>query len=139
MTGRRVLALIAGVVLATGIVTSADAAKKKCPKLCKSAIEECKASLGSCAGLTGKERKACNKTLNKGKKGQATLLTDTYKYFAKARNKYNVQAVDWFSWQDQQTSICSWCASSGLLTTTGAAKPSLKAFVKLTGGSAGKR
>jgi hypothetical protein len=76
-------------------------------------------------------------SLNKGKKGQAQLLTDTYKYFAKVRNKFNVQAVDWFSWQDQQTSICSWCSSSGLLTTTGAAKPSLKAFVKLTGGKTG--
>jgi hypothetical protein len=75
--------------------------------------------------------------LNKGKKGQATLLTDSYKYFEKARKKYNIQAVDWFSWQDQQTAICSWCASSGLLTTTGGTKPSLKAFVKLTGGSAG--
>ena len=75
--------------------------------------------------------------LNKGKKGQASLLTDAYKYFAKVRNKYNVEAVDWFSWQDQQTQICSWCASSGLLSTSGAAKPSLKAFVKLTGGSAG--
>jgi hypothetical protein len=78
-------------------------------------------------------------SLNKGKKGQATLLTDTYKYFAKVRNKYNVQAVDWFSWQDSQTSICAWCSSSGLVTTTGTAKKSLDAFVKLTGGSAGKR
>jgi hypothetical protein len=76
-------------------------------------------------------------SLNKGKKGQADLLTDAYKYFAKVRTKFNVAAVDWFSWQDQQASICSWCSSSGLLTTAGAAKPSLKAFVKLTGGSAG--
>jgi hypothetical protein len=76
-------------------------------------------------------------SLNKGKKGQADLLTDTYKYFAKVRTKFNVQAVDWFSWQDSTTSICSWCSSSGLLTTAGAAKPSMKAFVKLTGGSAG--
>lgn len=76
-------------------------------------------------------------SLNRGKKGQAQLLTDSYKYFAKVRRKFNVQAVDWFSWQDQQTSICSWCASSGLLTSTGGVKPSLKAFVKLTGGSTG--
>ncbi len=53
------------------------------------------------------------------------------------RNKFNVQAVDWFSWQDSQTRSASWCPSSGLLTLTGGAKPSLKAFVKLTGGSTG--
>jgi hypothetical protein len=75
--------------------------------------------------------------LNKGKKGQAKLLTDGYKYFLKVRKKLNIQAVDWFSWQDAQTAICSWCASSGLLDLAGNAKPSLKAFVKLTGGSAG--
>jgi len=75
--------------------------------------------------------------LNKGKKGQATLLTDSYKYFAKVRKKYNVQAVDWFSWQDQTEAICAWCASSGLISTLGVAKPSLKAFVKLTGGVTG--
>ena len=68
MTGKKILALLAGVTLAAGIVVSADAAKKKCPKLCKSAIAECKTSLGNCAGLTGKDRKTCNKALNQGKK-----------------------------------------------------------------------
>jgi hypothetical protein len=76
-------------------------------------------------------------SLNKGKKGQAKLLTDAYKYFAKVRNKFNVQAVDWFSWQDSTVSICAWCPSSGLITTSGQAKPSLKSFVKLTGGVTG--
>jgi hypothetical protein len=76
-------------------------------------------------------------SLNKGKKGQATLLTDAYKYFAKVRNKFNVNAVDWFSWQDTTTSICAWCPSSGLVDLSNGAKPSLKAFAKLTGGSAG--
>jgi hypothetical protein len=76
-------------------------------------------------------------SLNKGKKGQADLLTDAYKYFAKVRNKFNVHAVDWFSWQDSTTSICAWCPSSGLITVSGQAKPSLKAFVKLTHGSTG--
>ena len=78
-------------------------------------------------------------SLNRGKKGQATLLRDIYKYFAKQRNKLHVEAVDWFSWQDSPTSICSWCSSSGLLTTSGQAKPSYKEFTKLTGGSTAKR
>jgi hypothetical protein len=78
-------------------------------------------------------------SLNRGKKGQAKLLKQIYKYFLKRRNKLNVEAVDWFSWMDSQTSICSWCSSSGLLTTSGAAKPSYKKFTQLTGGSPGKR
>jgi len=77
-------------------------------------------------------------SLNRGKKGQAKLLKDVYKYFAKQRNKLNVEVVDWFSWQDSTTSICSWCKTSGLLTASGQAKPSYKAFTKLTGGSTAK-
>jgi hypothetical protein len=75
-------------------------------------------------------------SLNRGTRGQATLLTQIYKYFAKQRTKFNVEAVDWFSWMDSKSSICSWCSSSGLLTTKAKAKPSYKAFTKLTGGSA---
>ena len=73
-------------------------------------------------------------SLNRGKDGQAELLTDIYKYFIKKRNSFNVQEVDWFSWQDQKVAICDWCKTSGLLTKTGKTKPSYKAFTKLTGG-----
>jgi hypothetical protein len=76
-------------------------------------------------------------SLNRGTQGQATLLTQIYKYFAKQRSKFNVEAVDWFSWMDSKSSICSWCSSSGLLSTKGKAKPSFKAFTKLSGGTAG--
>jgi hypothetical protein len=75
--------------------------------------------------------------LNRGKSGQAKLLTDTYKYFIKHRNSFNVQVVHWFSWMDATFSICDWCKTSGLLTKSGKAKPSYKAFTKLTGGSSG--
>ena len=77
-------------------------------------------------------------SLNRGTTGQATLLTEIYKYFAKKRNSFNVEVVDWFSWMDSKNSICSWCASSGLLTKSAKAKPSFKAFTKLTGGTPGK-
>lgn len=72
--------------------------------------------------------------LNRGKAGQASLLGEIYKYFVKQRNKLNVRAVDWFSWQDSRTSICDWCKSSGLLKAGGQAKPSYKRFTKFTGG-----
>ena len=74
-------------------------------------------------------------SLNRGKEGQANLLTDIYKYFIKKRNSFNVQEVDWFSWKDGTVSICDWCKSSGLLKKNDKAKPSYKAFTKLTGGS----
>ncbi len=74
-------------------------------------------------------------SLNRGKSGQAKTLKDLFKYFLKKRNSFNVQQVDWFSWQDSTVSICDWCKSSGLLTKTDKAKPSYKAFTKLTGGS----
>jgi polysaccharide biosynthesis protein PslG len=77
-------------------------------------------------------------SLNRGKKGQAKLLKDIYKYFIKQRNKLNVEVVDWFSWQDSRTSICSWCKTSGLLTAGGQTKPSYKEFTKLTGGRTAK-
>ncbi len=76
--------------------------------------------------------------LNLGESGQAKLLKQIYQYFLKQRNKLNVEAVDWFSWMDSKTSICSWCASSGLLTTSGKAKKSYKAYTKLSGGSPSK-
>jgi hypothetical protein len=78
-------------------------------------------------------------SLNRGKDGQAKLLKEIYKFFIKKRNSYNVEQVDWFSWEDSTVSICSWCKTSGLLTKTGKAKPSYKAFTKLTGGSTTKR
>lgn len=73
--------------------------------------------------------------LNRGKKGQAKLLKDSYKYFAKQRNKLNIPTVIWFSWMDAQIAICDWCKTSGLLTLAGGEKPAFKAFTKFTRGS----
>jgi polysaccharide biosynthesis protein PslG len=76
-------------------------------------------------------------SLNRGPDGQADLLKQIYKYFIQKRNSFNVKEVDWFSWQDQKVSICVWCKTSGLLKKNDKAKPSYKAFTKLTGGSTG--
>jgi hypothetical protein len=73
--------------------------------------------------------------LNRGKSGQAKILKDSYKYFAKQRNKWNIETVIWFSWMDSQISICAWCKTSGLLTTSGQTKPAFKAFTKFTRGN----
>lgn len=73
--------------------------------------------------------------LNRGKQGQARLLTETFKYFAKNRVKFKIQNVDWFSWMDSKVSICEWCKTSGLFKKGLRPKPAWNAFTKFTGGS----
>lgn len=68
--------------------------------------------------------------LNIGKKRQARLLTDVYKYFKRSSNKLKIKNVTWFSWRDSKAKICAWCPSSGLVTKSLASKPSWKAFKK---------
>ncbi|MQA76143.1 MAG: hypothetical protein GEU88_17710 [Solirubrobacterales bacterium] len=72
--------------------------------------------------------------LNRGRRGQAKRLAQAYRYFRSNRGQLNVQSVIWFSWMDSETSICSWCASSGLFETGLKPKPSWRAFTRLTGG-----
>ena len=73
--------------------------------------------------------------LHRGKKGQAQRLKQAFKYFKKKRKKLNVQTVTWFSWMDSPTSICKWCATSGLFRQGLVEKPAWRAYTKLTGGS----
>ena len=72
--------------------------------------------------------------LNRGKKGQAKLLTQSFKYFMKQRRKRNVRAVVWYSWKDKAPSLCAWCETSGLFAADGSDKPAWRAFTRLTGG-----
>jgi hypothetical protein len=69
--------------------------------------------------------------LNAGAKGQAKRLKQAYRYFERERKRMKIKTVTWFSWQDSSTSICDWCASSGLLTTGSKAKPAFRAFKRL--------
>lgn len=72
--------------------------------------------------------------LNVGSQGQASRLTDAFDYFLANRGRLNLESVDWFSWMDSTTSICQWCAKSGLMKTGRRAKPAWRAFTDLTGG-----
>jgi len=72
--------------------------------------------------------------LNRGKKGQARLLTQIFKYFEKQRKKLDVRTVIWYSLRDKTPSHCDWCGTSGLLNADGSEKPAWRAFTKLTGG-----
>ena len=82
----------------------------------------------------GAGSKSGGNPLNVGEKGQAKLLKKIYKYFLKQRKKLHVQQVDWYSWQDSPQSICAWCSSSGLLSTSGEREAVARTFVKFTGG-----
>ena len=69
--------------------------------------------------------------LEVGKRGQAQRLKETYKYFNRNRARLHIKTVIWFSWRDSATSICAWCASSGLLTQSGKPKPAFRALKRL--------
>jgi polysaccharide biosynthesis protein PslG len=72
--------------------------------------------------------------LNRGKQGQATRVKQAYRYFLSKRKRFNVKSVVWFSWMDSPTSICDWCATSGLFKSGLRPKPAWRAYTKLSGG-----
>ncbi len=72
--------------------------------------------------------------LDVGRGGQASRLSQSFRYFRSHRGSLNVKLVTWFSWRDSPASLCSWCAKSGLFTKSLTPKPSWRAFTGLTGG-----
>ncbi len=76
-------------------------------------------------------------SLYKGLAGQSQMLTKTFKFALRNRQRYRLQGVTWFSWRDltpDKVGNCLVCASFGLLTADGSAKPALGAFTSFTGG-----
>jgi hypothetical protein len=63
MKARSILALVAGVAIALAVAVSpTDAAKKKCPKICKDQIIACKDVIGlpsTCTQEVKADKKAC--------------------------------------------------------------------------------
>ena len=79
-----------------------------------------------------------NNPLVKGSRGQAKRLEEAFDYFLQNKRALNLQAIVWYSWQDNldpEVNLCEWCAGSGLLTESGGEKPAFDAFVGYTGGS----
>ena len=77
--------------------------------------------------------------LNKGRKGQARLLEESFKETLKKRKKWKVDHLYWFEWRDQppNTGGCSFCRSAGLLNFNRSKKPAygkFKHFTKMQGG-----
>jgi hypothetical protein len=71
----------------------------------------------------------------KGKDGQAKVLGEALKSFAKKADSYNLRGVFWYSWRDKAGGdlICEWCGHAGLRAKNGTAKPAWDAFVKVAG------
>ncbi len=70
---------------------------------------------------------------NKGKAGQAKILTAAYKGFRRHAGKYNLRGIFWYSWRDKPggDAICAWCGYAGLRAKNGTGKPAWDAFVKV--------
>ena len=68
----------------------------------------------------------------KGAAGQAAMLGQMYRALEAKRRKWRIAGVNWFSWQDNPTAGCSFCATSGLFTADGAPKPAWSAFLAVS-------
>ena len=98
-------------------------------------VNEARAAHDSNVGLwvteTGWSSGSGSNPLEVGRSGQAERLGEAYRWFAHERHQLNVKTVVWFSWRDSPESICAWCASSGLLTKNGGAKPAYRMMERL--------
>jgi hypothetical protein len=74
--------------------------------------------------------------LTVGRKLQASYLRQTFSTLATHRKRDDIGGVIWFSLKDQSSPV--WFYRTGLFTRAGKPKPSWKAFVKFTGGSASR-
>jgi Glycosyl hydrolase catalytic core len=66
--------------------------------------------------------------LNKGRKGQARMLTKAFRLFENKKRSWNLRGANWFSFQDNPDGACSFCPTAGLFKANGQAKPSWGAF-----------
>jgi polysaccharide biosynthesis protein PslG len=66
---------------------------------------------------------------------QASYLRQSFNLLAANRGRLNIAGAVWYSFMDVPGRI--WVGHTGLFTTSGNPKPSWRAFVRLTGGSAG--
>lgn len=73
MSGKRLMGIATAVILGAAMLAApADVhAKKKCPKACKTQVNDCKdaaKAANDCTGLKGAEKKACKLALRDAKK-----------------------------------------------------------------------
>jgi polysaccharide biosynthesis protein PslG len=72
--------------------------------------------------------------LEKGREGQADLLTKSFRLLSKNRERWNVEGVVWFTWQDRMDdAVCQFCRTAGLFDARDRSKPAYAAFKQATG------
>jgi hypothetical protein len=72
--------------------------------------------------------------LNKGLKGQASFLRKSFSFATKNRRRLGIARIVWFSWRDAGNTPpdCAYCGFTGLRARNGGAKPSWRAFTRLS-------
>ena len=75
--------------------------------------------------------------LNRGLRGQATRLRQSFRYLIRNRRELRLENVTWYSWRDTPAGagLCAWCPESGLLSAGGEPKPAFAALTEFTGGT----
>jgi hypothetical protein len=69
--------------------------------------------------------------LGVGRKGQARMLTKTFRLFRSKRRRWNIAGVDWYAWQDTDSpEFCDFCRRSGLVDVNDQPKLSYDAFAR---------
>ena len=63
-----------------------------------------------------------------GRAGQASRLRQAFGQLTNQKGRLGLRGIVWFSWEDSRSSICDWCAKSGLLSSGGRAKPALRQY-----------
>jgi hypothetical protein len=71
--------------------------------------------------------------LNKGRRGQARMLTRAFRLFERKRRSWNLRGANWFAWENNPNGACSFCPTAGLFSAGGDAKPSWRAFKRVSG------
>jgi polysaccharide biosynthesis protein PslG len=69
--------------------------------------------------------------INKGIRGQAQLLKQSFKLILHNRRRWKIHNLSWFTWRDpprKNDPDCSFCSSSGLLKHNFKPKPALRAY-----------
>jgi hypothetical protein len=73
--------------------------------------------------------------LNKGMRGQASMLQKSFKLTLENRKKWKIGRLYWFDWRDPEPgtrALCTFCPSAGLLKHDGSHKPSYDRFKRFS-------
>jgi hypothetical protein len=70
--------------------------------------------------------------LDKGKKGQASMLKKSFRLLTRKRRAWNIDGIVWFAYNDTNLETCQFCRNAGLVNVSGQPKPAWRAFTRFT-------